>query len=143
MDQQRHAQIGGERIDATQLRTVGGDMELQLAEALGSVLDRLREHLFRVGLGHVVAVEPGEAPGRGGLQRLDLLEGVPAREEVGLRDAGAVQVREVALGLRAKVEMQVEDRRPHSFAGVPVLCPRTAGKAAAAATVPRNSRRFI
>ena len=75
MNQQRHAQFGGERIHAPQLRTVGGDVELQLAEALGSVLDRLGEHLFRVGLRHVVAVEPREPARRGRLQRLDLLEG--------------------------------------------------------------------
>ena len=50
VNQDRHAQIGGERIDAAQLRAVGGDVELHLAEALRSILDRLRQHLFGVGL---------------------------------------------------------------------------------------------
>ena len=36
VNQDRHAQVGGERIDAAQLRTVGGDVELHLAEALCS-----------------------------------------------------------------------------------------------------------
>ena len=112
MNEERHAQIGGERIHAPQLRAVRGDVELQLAEALGSILDRLGELLFRIRLGHVVAAEPGE-PARGGrLQRLHLFERRPTREQVGLRDPGPVEMREVGRRLRTEVEVKVEDRAP-------------------------------
>ena len=74
VNQDRHAQVGGERVHAAQLRTVGGDVKLHLAETLRSVLHGLREHLLGVGFGHVVAVEPGEASRRRGLNRLHLLE---------------------------------------------------------------------
>jgi hypothetical protein len=63
VNQNRHAQIGGECIHTAQLRAVGGDMEFHFAEALGSTLHGLREYLFGVGLGHIVAVEPGEPAG--------------------------------------------------------------------------------
>ena len=96
VNQDRHAQFRGQRIHAAQLRAIGGDMKLHLAESLRAVLDRLREHLFGVRLGHVVAVEPGEAARRRRLQRLHLFERRAAREQVRLRHAGAVEMREVA-----------------------------------------------
>ena len=83
-------------------------MEFHLAESLGAVLHRLREHLFGVGPGHVVAVEPGEPPRRGGEKRLDVLERRAAREQIRLRHARAVEVREVGGSLRSKMEVQVE-----------------------------------
>ena len=50
------------RIDAPQFRTVGGEVELHLAEARCAVLDRLREVRCEAsGLRHVVAAEPGES----------------------------------------------------------------------------------
>src|SRR4051812_45493765 len=38
MDQQRYAQVGRERVNATQLRTIGRHVELQFTETLGSIL---------------------------------------------------------------------------------------------------------
>ncbi len=80
VNQNRHVQVGGECIHAAQLRTTGGDVEFHLAEALCSILHGLREHLFGVGLRHVVAVEPGEPARCCGLKRLHLVEDAPARE---------------------------------------------------------------
>ena len=91
-------------------------MELHFAKTLCSTLDRLREHLFDVGLAHVVAIEPREPARCCGLERLHLVEDVAPCEEIGLRDAGAVKVREVTVRPGAKVKVQVEHR------GAPVAC---------------------
>jgi hypothetical protein len=87
-------------------------MELHLAEALGSILDRLREHLFRVGLRHVVAVEPRKPARCGRLQRLHPFEGGSTCEEVRLRHSRSVEMREIGRRLRTKMKVKVEDPRP-------------------------------
>jgi hypothetical protein len=63
-------------------RTFGGDVKFHFAEALCSTLHGLREHLFGVGLGHVVAVEPGKPAGCCSVKRLHLVEDAPARQEI-------------------------------------------------------------
>ena len=104
-------QIGGQCIHAAQLRTVRGDLKFHLAEALCPTLHGLREHLFGIGLGHIVAVEPGESARCCGLERLHLIEDAPARQQIGFRDASAVEMREVAGGLRTKMKVKVENGR--------------------------------
>jgi len=112
VNQDRHPQLGGERIDAAQLLSVGGDVELHLAEALRAILHGLREHLLGVGLRDVVAVEPGDEPARRRrLKRFHLVEGACARQQIRLRDAHAVEMREVAGRLLTQVAVQVEDGR--------------------------------
>ena len=140
VNQDRHVQVGGECIHAAQLRTVGGDVKLHLAEALCSTLHGLREHLFGIGLGHVVAVEPGEPAGCCGLERFHLVEHAPARQQIGLRDASAIEMREVGGRLRTKMEVQVENWRAPFARGVLAA---SVGTTAAATTVSRNSRRFM
>src|SRR5262249_47736344 len=110
--------VGGKRIHAAQLRTIGGDVKLHFAEALRAILDRLRERLLGVGLRHVEAVEPGEPARRCCLHGLHLIDDSPAREQVRFRDASSVLMRDVCRRLRTKVEMQVEDRRTPFGGGV-------------------------
>ena len=45
------------------------------------------------------------------MKRLDPIEDAPARQEIGFRDASAVEVREVGGRLRTKMEVQVENLR--------------------------------
>ena len=88
-------------------------MKLHLAEALRSCFHGLREHLFRVRFGHVVAVEPGESSRRRScaLTCLHLVEAGAARQQVRLRHARAVEMGEVVAGCGRSMEVQIEDRR--------------------------------
>ena len=45
MNQNRHAQLGGERVHTPELRAVGGEVVLHLAESSGAGLHAFRECL--------------------------------------------------------------------------------------------------
>jgi hypothetical protein len=111
VNQDWRAQVGGECVHAAQLRTVGGDVKFHLAESLRSALHGLGERAFGAGLRHVGAVEPREAARRRRLNGPDLVEYTAPCEQIGFRDAGAVQVRDVACQLRTNMKMKIKDRR--------------------------------
>ena len=110
MNQDRHVQVSGQRVRAAQFGSVGGDVKFHLAETLRSILHGSCESLFGIGLRHVVAVEPGEPIRCDGLKRLHLADNVTAREEIGFRHAGSVEVREVVGRPRTKMEVKIENR---------------------------------
>ena len=120
VNQDGHTQVGCQRINATQLWTIRRDVKLHLAETLRSRLHGFREHVFSIGLRHVLAVEPGKASRRRRLKRLHLFKGGTARQQIRLRHAGAVEMREVAGYLCAKMEMQVEYGRTPFVRGHPL-----------------------
>ena len=124
VDQDRHLQFRRERVHAAQLGSVGGDVELQLAEPLRAVLDRLREHLLGIRLRDVVAVEPGEAARRGRLHRFHPIERRRPRQQVGLGDTGAVDMREIGGRLRPEMKVQVEDGTAPLVRGRSLACER-------------------
>ena len=61
VDQDRHLQVRGERVHAAQLGAVGGDVELELAEAARAVFHRLGQLRLGLRLGDVDRVEPDES----------------------------------------------------------------------------------
>jgi hypothetical protein len=111
VNQDRHAELGGQRIGTLEFGTVGGGVKFHLAESTRAVLDGLRQRLDAVRLGDVGARKPGEPPRRRRLHGGHLLGSRRPSEQVRPRDAGAVKMREVRGRLRAHVEMQIEDRR--------------------------------
>ena len=132
--------IGGERVHPPQLGAVGGDVELHFPESLGSVFHRLRQGRFCFGLRDVCAVEPREPPRRRCLERLDLIECSASRQQIGLRDARAIEMRQIAWRLGPHVEVEIEDVRS-PFGGLGLE--RKAGMTAATDTVSRNERLVI
>ena len=112
MDQHRHIQLGAQVVDAPHLRSVGGDMVFQFADAARAALHRRRQHLFCVRLGHVVTdhvkrkhrrVLRLQRPGLGLRARTD--------QQVGCGDAGADLVGDVFRRIGPHVEMHVDHRR--------------------------------
>ena len=84
-------------------------MELKFAETGGPVFDGLGEQLFGVGLRNVYAVEPDEMFGTGGLHCVYIFEYRAAGKEIGVRDAGAVEMIHIGFDGEAKVVMDIDD----------------------------------
>ena len=125
VNQDRHAELGGQRVDAAQLQGRRRRRETSASPkpCAPSFTAWVRTCSAR-GLRHVVAVEPGEAARRSGLKRLHLLEDNPAREQIRLRHACAIEMHEVARHLLTKMEVKIEHGRAPLVCGRPLATQR-------------------